>query len=1060
MVSNHFQIRGCKLDNLRSFIRKIYIFFKSYIKNICFVIFKIEKNQQELYSLSPKENLNDEHYQKYADYLRNSLKNNEIKNIAITGKYGSGKSTIINSYFKQHGDNNVLRVSFASFKGKSDISHDDINNEDSKTEQSIINQILYQIKPQRIPLTNFKIKRPMNWIVKSVYVFESLLFILIVSWFINKSVFHSLMLTVANFVKTSYDSNMGKAMLSFILNSKSNYFISLFILLFLVLLSWNIWLFLGHFQIHHFKLTIKSLSADIDLPNEDLFEKYIDEIIYIFQHSKKHILILEDIDRFEKIGIFQKLRELNVKLNVANNGKKQWKFIYLIRDDIFNDVTSDKALTRVKFFDLIIPIIPFVTKSNSYDKIATLFKGDNLNSRLIDIVSNYIDDYRLLLNIKNEFTIFLNRLAVTDKNQLFALIAYKNIFPDQFDTLQNGGGVLKNLSLSFKQKINNHKEEILSNINQLETDYKQNIADSENEILLLEVYKSGNDAYSTSVSGILSYKNYGYHRFLFPYDRNNSEEKKQQTVQEFMQTDYFKEKLALATDETYYLEQQKTFEKKLDNLTKESWQSVSRADWLDIIGTEEDSQSEDNKPKEKIADFHNLLFGFISNGFINEHYLEVINKYYGNINNSIFKKNLLEKHNDKEIDFSLRLSDLSRLVLTLYGRDFDEKAILNYSLFQYYLTDNNAAIVRRIIQTAQKNKTDFIENYLDINPSDFDKIREMNVSTLKLKIRHIKTKNIFMQVITSKSYSDTEQNVIDATNFIVENNLSNEEIDEILKSDSYISLKEQLIRKSNKKYDVSDDFNPEIIRIFFKYDKIVGSIENFNKYVAMMDLNEPSFNFDNLLAKYFNKHYEDISSDLNDKEIFDSMLKSSLITDETFRWSFEQYKKHGLPNYDSSIINDAETNSKINILLELGLVQFDSDVLGYIIKNGHSLLEYYKYDYLISELVKTKYENSKIDLRTINKISDYPDSESFVVVSRNLNQYGSQITKIISLLLKFTDQFDDAKKVIKILENKKGAFQSHLSNDEAVLNILGYLKDTNFVSDFQLVDDKYFMVKR
>ena len=1014
---------------------------------------------EQLYSLSPKEDLNDKHFQNYSNYIRDALENNDIKNIAITGKYGSGKSSIINSYFKKNGDKDVLRVSFASFKSKKiksdgieskQIKSDEIESdeiENTKTEQGIINQILYQIKPRHIPLTNFKIKRPMTRTFKALYSFELLTFILIVSLLLKKDFVRLSFTPIKTFLEKKAQTNNSNDVLNYFSNLNINTYVNFFVVIFLMLLIWNTWSFLGHFQIHKFKLSFKTISADITLPNEDLFEKYIDEIIYIFQHSKKHILILEDIDRFEKIDIFQKLRELNIKLNINSKSKKQWKFIYLIKDDIFDSVVSDKALTRVKFFDLIIPVIPFVTRSNSYMKIEDLFKNQNISPRLVDILSNYIYDYRLLLNIKNEFTVFFNRLEIQDTDKLFALISYKNIYPDQFDELQNGEGVMGTFSFEFKKERNIKKENIVADIKRLKQSYKQNMANSEDELLALEMFRS--DYKSYSFDDIIIYKNTS-NSFNLPYSEDSNDTQVQK-INEFMETDYFQKKLALATDEAHYYEQLNDLDEQLENIDSKRWQSISRDEW----GTM--TKSSDNIQKMN-EEGHNLLFSLISNGFTDEHYLEVVNKYYGNINNLTFKRNLFEKQND--VDFNLSLSDIERLSSTLYKQDFDEYAILNFSLFKYYLETNQTSILLQMIDTSQKTESSFLENYLDLNPTDFAKIRKISLDKLCLSISHIKTTNILMQTIMTHSFPDTEQNVIDATTFIVEHDILNEVLEEILKSDAYISLKEKLISKSNKKYDVSDDFIPDVIRLFFKYDKIVGNVENFNKYVEMMDLNEPSFNFDNLLAQYFNKYYEDISLDLTDKEIFDSMLKSSLITDEACRRSFDQYKKHGLPSYDSSIINETESNSKVNVLLELGLMQFDNDVLEYINENNNSLINYYNFDFLISELVKTKYKNSKIDLQTINQISDYPDLDSFVIVSRNLKQYGSGKEKIISLLLKFTDVFDDARKVIKILENKKGAFQSHLSNDEAILNILTYLKDTNFVSDFQLVDDKYFTVKK
>ncbi len=49
----------------------------------------------------------------------------------------------------------------------------------------------------------------------------------------------------------------------------------------------------------------------------------------------------------------------------------KWQFIYLVKDDIFNNAES-----RVKFFDIIIPVIPFITTNNSYSKLNELFSNE------------------------------------------------------------------------------------------------------------------------------------------------------------------------------------------------------------------------------------------------------------------------------------------------------------------------------------------------------------------------------------------------------------------------------------------------------------------------------------------------------------------------------------------------------------------------------------------------------------------------------------------------------------------------------------------------------------
>ena len=125
---------------------------------------------------------------------------------------------------------------------------------------------------------------------------------------------------------------------------------------------------------------------------------------------------------FNNLKIFQQLRELNIKLNntlvsesfsrttktfskiinflshknknkVVKAKDKKWTFVYLLRDDIFSDPND-----RVKFFDLIIPVVPYVTTTNSAIKLKNLFRSqhEKIDEKLFDILGTYIGDYRLL----------------------------------------------------------------------------------------------------------------------------------------------------------------------------------------------------------------------------------------------------------------------------------------------------------------------------------------------------------------------------------------------------------------------------------------------------------------------------------------------------------------------------------------------------------------------------------------------------------------------------------------------------------------------------------------
>lgn len=129
----------------------------------------------------------------------------------------------------------------------------------------------------------------------------------------------------------------------------------------------------------------------------------------------------------------------------------------MLRDDIF--ISKD----RTKFFDYIIPVIPVVDSSNSYDQFITHFDGGGIlklfNERFLQGMSLYIDDMRILKNIYNEFQIYYNKLNTTelDCNKMLAIIAYKNIFPRDFSELQLNQGMVYTI---FSEKDNLIIEEI------------------------------------------------------------------------------------------------------------------------------------------------------------------------------------------------------------------------------------------------------------------------------------------------------------------------------------------------------------------------------------------------------------------------------------------------------------------------------------------------------------------------------------------------------------------------------------------------------------------------
>ncbi|MCJ0581660.1 hypothetical protein MMJ59_12355, partial [Enterococcus cecorum] len=174
------------------------------------------------------------------------------------------------------------------------------------------------------------------------------------------------------------------------------------------------------------------------------------------------MIVFEDLDRYGNIDIFTKLRELNFLLNsfVSTNGNKRIiKFVYMLKDGLFF------SKNRTKFFDFIIPIVPVVDSKTSESELKNLLLGISKapDNKVLSNISLYVDDMRLLKNIVNEFIVYSNIIPLEplelDKNKLFALITLKNIFPNEFDLLQEDKGYIR----SVFDKLESHRKNVIEN---------------------------------------------------------------------------------------------------------------------------------------------------------------------------------------------------------------------------------------------------------------------------------------------------------------------------------------------------------------------------------------------------------------------------------------------------------------------------------------------------------------------------------------------------------------------------------------------------------------------
>ena len=363
----------------------------------------------------------------YAEAILFATTNSKVSNIALTGPYGSGKSSIIQSFLKKY-RRSALYISLAAFVPEVESNCAKLSRHE--IERSILQQMLYGADANKLPLSRFKrIHSPGVWsIFKSLYIMLGGA----ATWY----VFHK------------RDEVME---FSFFEPTTLANWLNIGVLIFAVTFLWTA---LHYFYVASFGLSLKSISLkDVEIkPAQDdqssILNRHLDEIIYFFQSTSYDLVIIEDLDRFENAEIFTTLREINSLINENAGIKRTIRFLYALRDDMF--VNTD----RTKFFEFIIPVIPIINTSNSIDMLLKQGKrlelDDRLDRQFLRDVSRYLNDLRLIQNIFNEYAIYVENLeadgdSALDANKLLAILIYKNTYPKDFEELHRGSGILARL---------------------------------------------------------------------------------------------------------------------------------------------------------------------------------------------------------------------------------------------------------------------------------------------------------------------------------------------------------------------------------------------------------------------------------------------------------------------------------------------------------------------------------------------------------------------------------------------------------------------------------------
>ncbi|MCU4120047.1 ATP-binding protein [Variovorax sp. N23] len=386
----------------------------------------------------------------YSEAILFATNNPQVSNIALTGPYGSGKSSIIQSFLKNY-RRPALHISLAAFVPEASSDGEKVSRQE--IERSILQQMLYGADANKLPLSRFKrIQSPGVWsIFKSLYITLGVLAL----WYVfsqRKDVINGVFFT------------------PFALSNGFRLGICAFAVLFL-------WMTLHHFYVASFGLSLKSVSLkDVEIrPAHDdqtsILNRHLDEILYFFQSTDYDLVIIEDLDRFNDSEIFVTLREINSLINGNAGVKRTIRFLYALRDDMFANTD------RTKFFEFIIPVIPIINTSNSIDMVLEqgrrLALDERLDRQFLREVSRYLNDLRLIHNIFNEYAIYVANLEtdgenLLDANKLLAILIYKNVYPRDFEQLHRGAGNLAAILNRQRELIRQGEARYRSEIEELE----------------------------------------------------------------------------------------------------------------------------------------------------------------------------------------------------------------------------------------------------------------------------------------------------------------------------------------------------------------------------------------------------------------------------------------------------------------------------------------------------------------------------------------------------------------------------------------------------------------
>ena len=190
-----------------------------------------------------------------------------------------------------------MHISLSHFDGSKEIDTQIL-------EGKIINQLLHQIEYKKIPQTIFKAKE--NASMCTIFVTSIILLLILLSGFITFK-----FSTWKSFIEQLPIGELGR----YFINDKLHVIATVFFFCSIIYLTFKFVSAQLNQKLFK-KVMLKGNEIEIFKDSEEsYFDKFMNDVIYLFINSGKDIIIFEDLDRFDDPTIYERLHEINTLIN-------------------------------------------------------------------------------------------------------------------------------------------------------------------------------------------------------------------------------------------------------------------------------------------------------------------------------------------------------------------------------------------------------------------------------------------------------------------------------------------------------------------------------------------------------------------------------------------------------------------------------------------------------------------------------------------------------------------------------------------------------------------------